>query len=56
MTLKEDFANTLEPIVLREMGAIKDRSRDLYFITVMEPVVFTHLEEMLKNGFECPDD
>ena len=56
MTLKEDFANTLEPIVLREMGAIKDRSRDLYSITVMEPVVFTHLEEMLKNGFECPDD
>lgn len=54
--LRESFTKSLEPAVLRDMGAIKDRSQSIYSVTVMEPVVFTQREEMLMNGFECPED
>lgn len=54
--LRDDFTSSLAPAVLCGIGAIKDRSRSLYSITVMEPVVFKRREGMINEGFECPED
>lgn len=54
--LREDFSKGLEPAVFRGMGAIKDRIRILYPVTVMELVVFTRRQGMIQHGFECPED
>ncbi|KAF2485209.1 hypothetical protein BDY17DRAFT_322077 [Neohortaea acidophila] len=55
--LTPELLKTLEPAITKGgMMVVKDRSRDPVTAMILEPVIFTHREEMLAEGIEAPHD
>ena len=54
--ITQDLVSQIDPVVMKGMSAVKDRSREELMSLIIEPIIFPNRTEMEKAGIACPHD